>query len=64
VFYLCTNRSNPDSAQELFVDDLAALQNSNFDYNAPVKVVVHGFSSTSIGGASGTVKNGKHFDSE
>ena len=51
-------RSNPNSAQELFVDDLGALQNSNFDFNAPVKIVSHGFSSSSVGGASGTVKDG------
>jgi len=54
-FYLWThNQSKKDEIE----NTTASLDASNWDRDAPVKVVSHGFSSTSVGGASGDIKNG------
>jgi len=46
-FYLFT-RSNPTSRQELQNGCINCLINSNFDRNAPVKVLIHGFTSSPL----------------
>jgi hypothetical protein len=55
-FYLYT-KNNPNNPQELWIDNLDALRNSHFDSTAPVKIVSHGFSSSSVGGSAGAVKS-------
>lgn len=41
-FYLYT-RKNPKEPQQLFVDDVQALNNSYFDMNKETKIVAHGW---------------------
>jgi len=55
-FYLWTH-NNVDKKDEI-ENTTASIDGSHWDRNAPVKVVSHGFSSTSVGGASGDIKNG------
>ena len=41
--YLLWTRLNPVQEQELTFEDFESVQNSNFDYLKPTKVVVHGY---------------------
>ncbi|XP_076288999.1 phospholipase A1-like [Lasioglossum baleicum] len=44
-FYLFT-KDNPNDGQRLYLDDVATLQNSNFNFSKPTKIVTHGFLNT------------------
>jgi len=56
-FWLFTQQ-NPTTGQELFIDDLEGLKKSNFDSDAPIKIIVHGFGSGSyLEGSSGVIKD-------
>ncbi|XP_076645357.1 uncharacterized protein LOC143354867 [Halictus rubicundus] len=55
-FYLYT-KDNPTDRQRLYLDDVDALNNSNFNVSKPTKIVTHGFLNTAYNSAVTLVRD-------